>query len=261
MSVVLFHRDLGGDGHRPLVLLHGMLGSSRNWQTVGRDLADAAHVYAVDARNHGQSPHAEPIDYPAMMADLLAWLEANTSGPVDLLGHSMGGKTAMMLACRHPDRVRRLIVVDMAPRDYNWPGGRAEYTAMNALDLAALKSRADAETQMEGVVKDWAMRKFLTTNLERDDGGNWRWIINLPVLSQSLPILERNPLAADDHFDGPTVFITGAKSSYVRPEDHAAIARHFPSARVKTLVESGHNPHMETREAFVAEVRAALTAD
>lgn len=261
MSVSLFHRDLGGGGHPPLVLLHGMLGSSRNWQTVGRDLADTAHVYAVDARNHGQSPHAEPMDYPAMMEDLLAWLDANTTGPVDLMGHSMGGKTAMMLACRHPDRVRRLIIVDMAPRDYHWPGGRAEYVAMNALDLVALKSRADAEMQMEAVINDWAMRKFLTTNLERDDAGKWRWIINLPLLTESLPILERNPLTGHDHFDGLTVFIAGAKSSYVRPEDHAVITRYFPSARVKTLAESGHNPHMEAREAFVAEVRAALAAD
>jgi len=261
MSVELFHRDLGGDGHPPLVLLHGMLGSSRNWQTIGRDLSDQAHVFAVDARNHGQSPHAAPMDYPAMMEDLLAWLDTHIAGPVDLMGHSMGGKIAMLLACRHPERVRRLIVVDMAPRDYNWPGGRAEYAAMNAIDLATLRSRAEAEAQMEPVIKDWAMRKFLTTNLERDSEGKWRWIINLPLLNESLGNLEANPLTADDHFDGPAFFITGGKSSYVRPEDHAAIARYFPSARVKTLPESGHNPHMEAREAFVAKVRAALAGD
>ncbi|MFZ9682595.1 MAG: alpha/beta fold hydrolase, partial [Cephaloticoccus sp.] len=117
MGLSLFLRDLGGSG-RPLILLHGMLGSSRNWQTVGRDLADTAHVYALDARNHGQSPHAEPMEYAAMVADVLAWMDAHTTGPVDLLGHSMGGKTAMRLACRYPERVGRLIVVDMAPRDY-----------------------------------------------------------------------------------------------------------------------------------------------
>ncbi len=256
MGLTLFHRDLGGSG-LPLLLLHGMLGSSRNWQTVGRDLADVAHVYALDARNHGQSPHEEPMDYAAMEADVLAWMDAHTTGPVDLMGHSMGGKTAMRLACRHPERVGRLIVVDMAPRDYQWPGGRAEYRAMNALDLTTLSSRAEAETRVEPIVPDWAMRKFITTNLERTSDG-WRWVFNLPVLSAALPVLEKNSLGPDDRFDGPTVFITGGKSSYVRPEDHVAISRHFPSARVKTLPESGHNPHMEARETFVAEVRAAL---
>lgn len=258
MSVTLFHRDLGGTGRPPLVMLHGMLGSSRNWQTVGRELAEDAHVFALDARNHGLSPHAEPMDYPTMVADTLAWLDEHITGPVDLLGHSMGGKTAMLLACRYPERVRRLIVVDIAPRDYQWPGGRAEYVAMNAINLSTLHSRADAEAQMESIVKNWATRKFLTTNLERDADGPWRWAINLPVLTAALPVLERNSLAREDRFDGSALFIAGGRSTYLRQEDIARIEQHFPAARVKTLEGSGHSPHMEAREAFVAEVRAAL---
>lgn len=193
-----------------------------------------------------------------MVADVLAWLDAHHDGPVDLLGHSMGGKTAMLLACRHPARVRRLIIVDMAPRDYQWPGGRAEYRAMHAVDLTALRSRADAEAQMEPIVKDWAIRKFLTTNLERDEHGQWRWIINLPVLTAALPVLERNALADGDRFDAPANFIAGGKSSYIRWQDHTKIRQYFPNARVQTLADSGHNPHMEVRETFVALVREAL---
>ena len=173
--MLLFHRDLGGAGKPPLVILHGMLGSSRNWQTAGRDLAERFHVLALDLRNHGASPQADDMSYSAMIDDVRAWLDAQGFTKVTLLGHSMGGKVAMLLACRHPERVERLIVVDIAPKDYRWVAHRAEFAAMNELDLAHLKSRAEAELKFEARVDDWAMRKFLTTNLERDAEGRWCW--------------------------------------------------------------------------------------
>lgn len=254
---MLFHRDLGGAGRPRLVILHGMLGSSRNWQTVGRELADAFHVQALDLRNHGGSPHAEPMTYAAMAEDVLGWLDAQAgAAPVTLLGHSMGGKVAMLLACRHPARVRRLIVVDIAPRDYHSEPHRAEFAAMTELRLEELPSRAEAERGLEARVPDWAMRKFLTTNLERAEDGRWRWIINLPVLSAALPELERDALRKEDQFAGATLFVTGGKSRYVTAEDHAAVRRHFPAAEIVTMPDAGHNPHMEAREAFVATVRA-----
>src|SRR4051812_5735190 len=112
--LTLFHRDLGGAGNSPLVVLHGLLGSSRNWLTTGGDLAARYHVLALDLRNHGKSPHDDaPMDYETMMADVLAWLDAQGLGKVSMMGHSMGGKVAMHLACRHPERVERLIVVDI----------------------------------------------------------------------------------------------------------------------------------------------------
>src|SRR5690606_9374454 len=104
----------------PLVILHGLLGSSRNWQTAGKDLAERFHVAALDLRNHGSSPHADEMSYAAMMADVLAWMDARGLGRVTLLGHSMGRILAMLLACRHPERIERLIVVDIAPKDYRW---------------------------------------------------------------------------------------------------------------------------------------------
>lgn len=256
--VTLFHRDLGGAGLPPLILLHGLLGSSRNWQSAGRDFTDRFHVLALDLRNHGASPHAAEMTYPDLMADVLAWLDAQGIARATLLGHSMGGKTAMLLACRHPERVERLIVADIAPKDYHWAGHRANFAAMNALNLAELNSRTEAELRLEGQVPDWAMRKFLTTNLDRAEAGGWRWVVNLPVLTAALGTLERNSLAPGDRYAGPTLFIAGGRSDYVQPADHAAIHRHFPAARIEVIPESGHNPHMETREKFVALVRAGL---
>jgi esterase len=251
---MLFHRDLGGAGRRPLVILHGMLGSSRNWQTAGRDLAEHFHVLAPDARNHGASPHAAPMDYATMVEDTLAWLDARGLARVTLLGHSMGGKTAMLLACRHPGRVERLIVVDMAPKDYFWPAHQEEFVAMNELELATLRSRAEAEQRLERRVGNWAMRKFLATNLECDSARHWRWGINLPALTAALPVLEKNPLQTDDAFHGPAHFIAGGKSAYITAGDDAVIRRHFPAAQLEVMPDCGHNPHIEARAAFVATV-------
>lgn len=253
--VELNARELGGPGKAPLVLLHGLLGSSRNWQTAGAGLAEAAdgrNVWALDLRNHGKSPWRDEMTYEAMMADVLAWLDARGLGAVDLMGHSMGGKAAMLLACRYPERVRRLIVVDIAPKSYLSHGHRAEFAAMNELRLPGLQSRGEAEMRMEGRVPDWGMRKFLTTNLERAEDGAWRWAVNLPVLTAALPEVESDPLGESGGFSGPTLFIRGGRSRYVKDEDLARIAGAFPASRVETIAEAGHNPHMETRAEFCA---------
>jgi len=256
----LNYRDLGGEGKPPLVILHGILGSSRNWQTAGRDLAGRHHVLALDLRNHGSSPHAAEAGYGAMAGDVLAWLGARGLGRVRLLGHSMGGKVAMLLACRHPERVERLIVVDIAPKSYVGAGRHREFAAMNALDLSDLRSRAEAERRLEPAEPDWAMRKFLTTNLDRDEAGRWRWTVNLPGLTAALPELEGNPLGAADRYAGPALFVLGGRSRYVAPGEHGLITAHFPAARIETIAESGHNPHMEAREAF-GRIAAAFLAE
>jgi len=252
--VQLFHRDLGGAGRPPLILLHGLLGSSRNWQTAGRDLAQHFQVFALDLRNHGSSPHAEDMAYPTMMEDVREWMAAQHLERATLLGHSMGGKVAVLLACRHPEQVERLILVDIAPKDYYWVAHRAEFAAMAELDLAHLKSRAEAELRFESRVDDWAMRKFLTTNLERTSQGNWRWVINLPAIASALPQLEKNPLQDGDRFDGPTRFIAGGDSRYAVANDRAVIRHHFPQATIAIIAGAGHNPHMEKREEFVRAV-------
>lgn len=260
-TVELVARELGGAGKAPLVLLHGLLGSGRNWQTAGAGLAEAAggrNVWALDLRNHGKSPWHDVMTYDAMVADVLAWLDARGLGAVDLMGHSMGGKVAMALACRHPERVRRLVVVDIAPKDYLSHGHRAEFAAMNELRLAELQSRGEAELKMEGRVPDWAMRKFLTTNLERGEDGAWRWSVNLPVLTAALPALEENPLHEGEWFAGPTRVIRGGKSRYVKDEDVARLTEFFPAARIENIAAAGHNPHMETRVEFCTAVAGFL---
>ncbi len=234
-----------------------MLGSSRNWQTAGRELTEQFHVLALDLRNHGVSPHAETMCYAEMADDVMRWLDAQGIARAAMLGHSMGGKTAMLVACRHAERVERLIIADIAPKDYFWPGHRVNFAAMNELDLASLHSRAEAELRLEARVASWPMRKFLVTNLESGDDGTWRWTINLPVLTAALPIMEGNPLRTDDSYRGPTLFIAGGKSDYIGAGDDQVIRQHFPAARLAVIPESGHNPHMETREKFVALVREA----
>ena len=152
------------------------------------------------------------------------------------------------------DRSNRLVIVDIAPKDYFWVGHRAEFTAMNELNLEHLASRAEAELRFEARVDDWAMRKFLTTNLERGEDARWRWSINLPALTQALPLLEKNSLQPDDRFEGPALFVVGERSNYVSNADHAAIRNHFPAAIISTIPKAGHNPHMDQREAFVRAV-------
>lgn len=234
-----------------MIVLHGLLGSSRNWLSTGRDLARHFHVLAPDARNHGRSPHAPGMTYAAMMEDVLRWMDAHGLARATLIGHSMGGKTAMLLACRHPGRVERLIVVDIAPKDYSWAAHRAEFAAMHELDLASLTSRGEAELRFEARVPNLGVRKFLATNLAQDAAGAWRWQINLPVLTDSLPVLEKNCLQPSDRFAGPTLFVLGGRSRYAEPGDHALIRSHFPAAQIEVIAESGHNPHMDAREEFV----------
>ena len=248
--MVLHHTDLGGAGKPPMLVLHGLLGSSRNWLSTGRDLAKHHHVFALDARNHGRSPHAPEMNYDVMVADILAWMDGQGLGKAAIVGHSMGGKTAMRLACRHPERVERLVVVDVAPKDYNWAAHRAEFLAMTELDLGSLQSRQEAEMRFEARVPNLGMRKFLATNLVQA-GGHWRWQVNLPVLAEALPVLEKSGLNPADRFAGPTLFILGGRSRYAEPGDHDLMRRHFPAARIETIADSGHNPHMDSREEFV----------
>ncbi|MDI1337695.1 MAG: alpha/beta fold hydrolase [Lacunisphaera sp.] len=249
--VNLFHTDLGGAGQPPMIVLHGLLGSSRNWLSTGRDLAQHWHVFALDARNHGKSPHAPLMNYEVMVDDLIGWMDTHGLPKATLVGHSMGGKTAMLLACRHPGRVARLVVVDIAPKDYSWAAHRAEFLAMTELDLGSLQTRQEAELRFEARVPHLGTRKFLATNLAHGAPGQWHWAINLPILTEALPVLEKNPLRAGDHFAGPALFILGGRSRYAETSDHALIRQHFPAVQIRVIADSGHNPHMDSRAEFV----------
>jgi esterase len=255
--IELFHRDLGGQGNPPLVLLHGLLGSSRNWMAAGRDLADHFHALALDLRNHGSSPHAGEHHYQAMVEDVLGWLDRAGLASVYLLGHSMGGKTAMRLACQHPERVKALVVVDISPRAKE-PNHVAEFRALNALPLEKISSRAEADRMLAEEVSSWGMRQFLLTNLVRQPDGSFGWQANLAGLTRNLAETGKSPVREDERFTGPALWIVGGKSDFVRPEDHSLILKHFPRAQIEIFPESGHNPHADDRARFVETLRKFL---
>lgn len=254
MTVSLVSRELGGTGTPAIVVLHGLLGSSRNWQSAGTALAArGSRVIALDLRNHGESPWAETCGPAEMAADVAAWLERSGLCPVHLLGHSLGGKVAMRLAAERPELVARLTVVDIAPRDY--PGRlRLEFEAMRALDLGSIRSRRDADTALTTLVSDWAQRQFILTNLGQDAAGAWIWKVNFTALEAALPLMLSNPLAPGQRYTGPTRLIRGGKSDYVRDDDLPAFLDRFPAGDVITLAESGHNPHFDARSGFVDAV-------
>ena len=162
----------------------------------------------------------------------------------------MGGKVAMALACRYPERVDQLFVVDSAPKDYPAMHDR-EFEAMNTLDLSSLETRGAADDHMAKYFDDWAFRQFLISNVVRAEDGSFKWLANLPVIEAALLDIAKNPLTLDDVFDGKTSFLKGGKSNYIEEEDFTDIRFHFPKATIETWEDSGHNPHFEHRNRFV----------
>ncbi|MEI6121519.1 MAG: alpha/beta fold hydrolase [Opitutae bacterium] len=246
-------RELGGTGS-PIVILHGLLGSSRNWQSAGVVLAASGYrVIGLDLRNHGSSSWDDDCTYTAMAEDVRAYLLSEKLNSVHLVGHSMGGKVAMRLALSYPGLVSRLTVVDIAPRSYS-DRVRVEFTAMNSIDLTKIKSRREAENQLMDTVTDWGMRQFILTNLNSDENGVWKWTVNREALTQSLKSILDFDITDSETFNRPTRFIRGGKSNYITDADSVLIKKYFPLADIITLPESGHNPHFDARAGFVDAV-------
>jgi esterase len=241
----------------PVVLMHGLFGSSRNLATVAKHLAARHLVLAVDLRNHGASPWSHSMDYPAMAEDLVALIEARGLGPVALLGHSMGGKVAMLTALRRTDLVERLIVVDVAPLAYE-PVLLSYVRAMRGADLAGVRRRAEVDAQLAEAVPDPADRGFLLQNLVLEDDGA-RWRINLPVLEQDLPTISGFPeLPSNLIYEGPTLFVAGDRSDYIRAEHEPIIRGRFPRAKIVRIAGAGHWVHAEQPKAFLEAIGAFL---
>lgn len=253
--MVELHYREAGDGP-PLVLLHGLFGSSSNWARSQRALAGTHRAIAVDLRNHGRSPHAASMSYVEMADDVLGLLDRLGLERAALVGHSLGGKVAMSAALRAPRRVERLAVVDIAPRDY--AGSQREVLAsLQALDLDALGDRAAADAALAGTVEDAGMRAFLLTNLVLQDGA-WCWRVNLPAIVAGIAAIEGFP-SFDHRYPGATCFIRGDRSDYlVASRDGAAIRRLFPAATIETVADAGHWVHAEQPQAFVALLRRFL---
>jgi esterase len=235
------------EGGAPLVILHGLYGNHANWSAHARQLAEHYAVYAFDARNHGQSPRAGSMLLQEMATDVADTMDSLGLTSAHVLGHSMGGKTAMLLALHQPQRVRSLIVVDIAPVAYK-RGDDDVLQALVTLDLTALQSRAEADIKLAELIEGKATRDFLLTNLQRGDDGSFQWRINVPVIAQYFSELT-GWSDSDLVYDGPVLFIDGERSDYILPEHHAAMRRYFPRAMLKTVANAGHWVHSEKAEA------------
>ncbi len=246
---------------RPLVILHGLLGSLANWRGVARALADRFRVVSLDARNHGRSPHAAEHSYAVMAADTAAAIEDLGLGPSTIIGHSMGGKTAMTLALTRPDLVERLVVLDIAPREYPETEGAVDVVrALAGLDLSSVSGRGEVEARLATVVADAGMRAFLLMNLRRDGEDSFSWRCNL----EALVSCGREIAAAiqtEGAYGGPTLFVRGSWSRYVTGSDEARIRQLFPAADILTLPEAGHWLHVEASEALVDCIARFAAAD
>ena len=233
----------------PLLIVHGLFGSARNWGVIAKRLSDARQVVAVDMRNHGDSPWMDSHSYPAMAEDLSKVIES-LGHPVDVLGHSMGGKAAMVLALTRPDLIRRLIVADIAPIAYAHTQD-GPLNAMRGVDLSSIDSRKDAQAQMD---VDEATATFLLQSLDLQ---NRRWKLNLDVLGRDMDAIVGWP-DTPGQFDGPTLFLRGGRSAYVPDSAEPAIRAAFPQVRIETIAEAGHWLHAEQPRAVEAAVRAFL---
>ena len=245
------HFKESGQG-RTVVLLHGLFGSSDNWHTVAVRLSETFHVLVLDQRNHGRSPHSPEMDYPVMAADVDRFLAARRLDRACVIGHSMGGKTAMQLALHFRQRVEKLVVEDMAPRAYAAAHDHI-FAALLALDLARFQTRAQIEEALAPAIPNPVLRRFLLKNLGRNAAGQWFWKINLRDLAENYWRL-REPVAGEAPFAGPALFIRGGKSKYLLPEDEPLIREWFPAAQIQTIPEAGHWIHADKPAEFLQAV-------
>lgn len=257
MLNLIHHPAAAAADQPPLVIAHGLFGSGRNWGVIARRLADRRDVFAVDMRNHGDSPRLPSHSYPDLAADL-AEVIRHIGAPADLLGHSMGGKAAMQLALTDPALIRRLVVADIAPVAYSHDQTR-HIDAMRSLNLAELSSRAEADQRLAARIDDPALRAFFLQSLDLKAPDGPRWRLNLDVLESEMPHIVGWPGTAGV-FDHPTLFLTGAESHYVKPEYRDTIRALFPAARFARIPGAGHWLHAEKPREFEETVRVFLDA-
>ncbi len=241
-----------------MVFLHGLFGQGKNWTTIAKELADQHRVLLLDLPHHGRSSWPERFDF-VDTADRV--LEALPDEPVALVGHSLGGKVAMVLSLLHPERVDRLCVADISPVGYATGSEFAGYMdAMRDLDLDRVEHRSDADRLLQPAVPNTTVRSFLLQNLRRD-GSGWRWQVNLDVLQRDLDVLGSWPdeqLAEAAPYDGPVLWLAGERSDYVKPEYEPAMDRWFPRRRRVTIKGAGHWLHSERPDVFVEALRRFL---
>ncbi|KAL5477731.1 hypothetical protein EMCRGX_G024569 [Ephydatia muelleri] len=253
MAVKLAFSVVGGSFHSkpPVTILHGLLGSQRNWRPLAGKISDYLEraVYILDARNHGDSPHSKEMSYEHMAQDVVHLWEDHGIRRSVLLGHSMGGKTAMVTSLLHPDLVEQLVVVDVAPTPYSRALGEDSMekliSVLASLPLASVKSRADADELLKVDISVKTLRQFLLTNLVFSDrGGTPHWRVNLDIIKASLDQIRGFPHFKEP-FRGPTLFIGGSRSDYISEQQIPEVKRLFPNAVVSYIPGAGHWPHYD----------------
>lgn len=254
MNIELFYRTIG-EGP-PLFILHGVFGSSDNWLTVSKLFANRFQVFLIDQRNHGRSPHTDQFSYELLVEDLKDFALHQKISSFYLIGHSMGGKVAMKFAARYPEMLKKLVVVDIAPRYYT-PHHQDVLAAFHAVDLMHMTSRSQAEEAMAPYVAEMDTRQFLLKNLYRDESGRFAWRINLAVLTHEIDQIgeELDPQA---HINVPTLFIKGEKSRYISEKDKLDIEKQFSNSSIITIPNAGHWVQAEQPTAFADAVNAFL---
>ncbi len=243
-----------GEGD-PLIILHGLFGSLDNWMTLAKKLGEHFEVFIIDARNHGQSPHSEDFNYDIMADDLYAFLMQNSIIDPVILGHSMGGKTAMQFAMNYPNQLSKLIVADIAPKSYP-----VHHTSilegMLSLDLAVINTRKGADEQLSRFIDDFSTRQFLLKNLYWVEKDNLAWRFNLPVINDTIEIIGEG-LENVEPFEKPTLFIRGEKSNYITKNDYSSIKNIFSNAEIRSM-NTGHWLHAEKPSEFLEIVSSFL---
>ncbi len=232
-----------GAGH-PLIILHGLFGMLDNWQTLAKQFAESFEVYIVDQRNHGKSPHLDEFSYYVLAQDVYEFMQEHQIESAYILGHSMGGKTAMQLATDYAEKVDKLIVVDIAPKDY--PAGHDEiFKAFYAVDLEKLENRKQADAKLAETLDEFGVRQFLLKNLDRTKTG-YRWKANLDVIRDNYDNIILNSLGPFQQYDAPTLFIKGGASErYIELDDLPVILDYFPNAKLEIVEDAGHWVHAE----------------
>jgi esterase len=244
----MLYSKIEGSG-KPLLILHGFLGMSDNWKTLGSQFASAGfQVHLLDLRNHGRSFHSEEFSYEIMAQDVFEYCNENGLENIDVIGHSMGGKTAMLLATSYPNLVDKLLVADIGPKFYA-PHHQDILAGLNAVDFTTKPSRNDVEEMLKNHIPDFGTRQFLMKSLYWKEPGQLAFRFNLAVFNEKINEIGK-ALQSDLIFERPTLFIRGGNSNYIQDNDFENIKKHFPNSSFETIPNVGHWLHAENSEMF-----------
>lgn len=242
------HSNITGQG-KPLIIIHGFLGMSDNWKTLAAQYAALGYqVHALDMRNHGKSFHTSEWGYNFMVQDVIDYCNAHQLKNISVIGHSMGGKVAMLLTTTYPELVEKLIVADIGPKYYT-PHHQTILAALNAVDFSTKPSRADVESIVSKHISDFGTRQFLLKNLYWVEPGQLGFRFNLKIFTENTSVIG-DALPFENHFDKKTLFLRGDKSDYILDADFETIYHHFPNAVIETVSNAGHWLHAENPTEF-----------